>query len=231
MEIKNVKVYGMEESLIRSGYPMTVGDPQDRDYNSHIITNHNDLKRGTKLGKVPSGTGHDNFLKGIIVQFDVKYPQYWTPQFQRYTFADIISSQSKMHKLTSVKNLEEQCNGYVLDPIIDLVSRLIEAYNDEEYDWSERLRFDLDNSGNHILINTRKDLFMLIISNLPMGYEMWMGITTNYLQLKTIYQQRKNHKLPEWKYFCTWVEGLPDFTLLTQEPEAKTYDKPAKLNV
>jgi hypothetical protein len=47
-----------------------------------------------------------------------------------------------------------------------------------------------------------------------MGYELWMGISTNYLQLKTIYFQRRNHKLDEWKYFCKWIEKLPMFNNL-----------------
>jgi hypothetical protein len=34
-------------------------------------------------------------------------------------------------------------------------------------------------------------------------------MTTNYRQLKTIYHQRKNHRLPEWLDFCDWVRGLP----------------------
>ena len=34
----------------------------------------NDEERFIKLGKTASGCGHDNFLKGIIVQFDIKYP-------------------------------------------------------------------------------------------------------------------------------------------------------------
>ena len=34
-------------------------------------------------------------------------------------------------------------------------------------------------------------------------------MTTNYRQLKTIYRQRKNHALPEWKAFCKWIETLP----------------------
>jgi hypothetical protein len=42
-----------------------------------------------------------------------------------------------------------------------------------------------------------------------MGFELWMGISTNYLQLKTIYNQRKAHKLEDWKYFCNWIESLP----------------------
>lgn len=50
---------------------------------------------------------------------------------------------------------------------------------------------------------------MKLISNTPLGFNLKARITTNYLQLKTIYNQRKNHKLPEWKQFCSWVEELP----------------------
>ena len=79
MEIKNTRVYGLDESLIRSGFPMTVGDPKERGYDSHNITDHDALARGKKLGKVPQGSGHDNFMKGIIVQFDLRYPEYFSP--------------------------------------------------------------------------------------------------------------------------------------------------------
>ena len=34
-----------------------------------------------KLSNAISGSGHDNFLKGIIVQFDLKYPEYFSPRF------------------------------------------------------------------------------------------------------------------------------------------------------
>jgi len=47
---------------------------------------------------------------------------------------------------------------------------------------------------------------------------MVMRITTNYLQLKTIYRQRKNHKLPEWRIFCDWILSLPEFKELTGVP-------------
>jgi hypothetical protein len=54
-----------------------------------------------------------------------------------------------------------------------------------------------------------------IISNCPMGLMLWCRITTNYLQLKTIYKQRKNHKLKEWRDFCKWIEKLEMFELIT----------------
>jgi hypothetical protein len=44
-------------------------------------------------------------------------------------------------------------------------------------------------------------------------------MTTNYRQLKTIYHQRKNHRLPEWREFCEWILTLPLFkALCIKEP-------------
>jgi len=203
MEIKNVIVYGLKESIVRSGYPMQVGEPGEM---SSVINFDKDWdkykERALKLSKVNSGTGHDNFLKGIIVQFDLKYAQYFTPQLQRYNWIDIISSQSKMHKLTSVKDIGEHCNKWVFFENIQTINYLIDLYNTNDFKTTSR-------TIGEITINTKEDCFRCIISNLPMGYELWMGISTNYLQLKTIYNQRKNHKLEDWKEFCNWIETLP----------------------
>jgi len=58
--------------------------------------------------------------------------------------------------------------------------------------------------------------FMKCISNTPMGLELWMGISTNYLQLKTIYLQRRNHKLREdWGEFCNMIQNLPYSEFIT----------------
>ena len=41
---------------------------------------------------------------------------------------------------------------------------------------------------------------------------MWETVQCSYLQLKTIYFQRRNHKLKEdWVTFCDWCETLPMF--------------------
>jgi hypothetical protein len=172
---------------------------------------NNDLIRSFKLGKAKNGSGHDNFLKGIIVQFDLKYPQYLSPQLQRYHWVDIISSQSKMHKLTSIENLSLNCNKYVLTKIINEVEILIEIYNSGEFPYKHIVWSTCPEGEEMIIINNKEECFNYIISNLPMGYELWMGISTNYLQLKTIYHQRKNHKLDEWKVFCNFIEGLDLF--------------------
>lgn len=202
LKIFNHRVYGLEESLIASGYPMKAEQISEWDDISNFIS-EKEYKRATRLGKVPTGTGHDNFLKGIIVQFDITYPNYWTPQFQRYHFADIVSSTSKMHRITKM-DLKKSCNQYVDDIVIENLNKWIEIYNTLDEKKSE-----IEIEGK---IFSKYQLYMKIISNCPMGFEQTMRVTTSYLQLKTIYLQRKHHKLKEdWGAFCNWCETLPYF--------------------
>ncbi|MDD3839019.1 MAG: hypothetical protein PHP06_00400 [Clostridia bacterium] len=182
MEIKDTRVYGLEKSIIVSGYPMSIGDEGLRKQGY----SDKDLKRAKKLGCAKVGSGHDCFLKGIIVQADFTAPQYWWLQFQRYHFADIVSSQSKMHRIVHM-DISNQCNEYVLPEAIQLLQKLVEEYKE----------------------NPSDELFQQIVSNTPMGLQLTAGIVTNYLQLKTMYYQRRNHKLKEWKKVCDWIEGLP----------------------
>lgn len=174
--ITKTNVYGLEQSIIASGYPKSL-NISEASYSEN---------RANKLAACKSGTGHDCFLKGIIVQMDVTAPTYWWPQFQRYHFADIISSQSKMHCLHKF-DLKSMCNEWVDTRILEITQNYIRLYN---------------NQSNQIN-------FLKMISNIPAGFKLAARITTNYLQLKTIYAQRKTHKLPEWKEFCSWICTLP----------------------
>lgn len=203
MQIKNVKVYGLEESIIRSGYPMQVVEPEDLDMPNLLSVCDGDTSRARRLAKTPVGSGHNNFLKGIIVQFDLKYPEYFSPQLQRYHWIDIISSQSKMHKIASLKDITDSCNKYVLTGTIRSINYLIELYNKNEFPCV------YESDDDYETIDSKEECFQYIISNLPSGYLKWMGVSTNYLQLKTIYHQRKSHKLVEWREFCNWIESLP----------------------
>lgn len=225
MKIKNVRVYGLEESIIRSGYPHQIGEPKLiipkksklRENGTNPIFDDKDILRVNKLTNTPVGSGHDNFLKGIIIQFDILYPQYFAQQLQRYNFVDIISSQSKMHKLTSIEDIGDNCNKYVLDRIINEVNILIEIYNDNDFPYNYSV-FSTNPEGEDVLlIKDKNHCFQYIISNLPMGYQLWMGISTNYLQLKTIYNQRckHKHKLEDWIEFGKFIESLPMSELIT----------------
>lgn len=205
LEIKNTEVYGLKDSVIKSKYPKLVGTPGGIDG----IT-MNDIKRGKRLGQVPSGSGHDCFLKGIIVQFDMKYSHYLSIQMQRYHWFDFVSSQSKMHKITNMK-VDDQCNKYVTQTTVNMLQNLIDIYNGMGID--EEVSLKSYGLGEQLF--NKYEVFMIVISNTPLGFELWAGMTTNYLQLKTMYFQRKGEKCREdWDYFCDWCENLPMFKSL-----------------
>lgn len=193
LEIRYISVSGLERAVMASGNPMRISA-----IDTTITPTTSDWERAYKLGKVTSGSGHDNFLTGITVVFDVKYPQYWSMEFQRYHFAQIVSSTSKMHRLVATaktKNFKKQFNKYVDIEAIERIEYYIRQYEDTD----EKYYY-----------------FMKALSNLPMGYELWMTVTTNYAQLKTIYNQRKGHKLREdWGVFCDMILSLPKFKELT----------------
>ena len=48
-----------------------------------------------------------------------------------------------------------------------------------------------------------------IIKNaLPDGFLQGRTVCTNYKVLRNIILQRRNHKLPQWKFFCEEMEKL-----------------------
>ena len=194
VDIDIVRVYGIEESFIACGYPVKVSQP------SLNIVGENTIKRVKKLGTAPSGSGHDCFLKGITVQFDLTAPQYTWLQILRYHFLDVVSSQSKMHKILRF-DLDKQCNRYVDAEVIAILQKYIDYYNNYEV-YTEMF---MENALS------QNELWQRILSNTPMGLRLRARVTTNYLQLKTIYNQRRHHRTVEWQMICDWIETLPYF--------------------
>lgn len=179
IKIENVDVFGLYESVRGSKFPMAV----DLSLCDEVVT-----ERTKKLASCKMGTGHDNFLNGIIVQFDLTFTvKAWT-EAQRYHFFDFVSSQSTMHKITKF-DLSKQYIEYVDKRIIEVMKEKIKEYNE----------------------NPTEEKYLGILYSNPCGFKLTARMTTNYRQLKTIYHQRKAHRLPEWKDFCEWVENLPLF--------------------
>ena len=187
MKIENVKVYDIEESFKASKYPMSIDINQLNGDITPMIK---------KLATTPKGEGHDQFLTGIRVAFDLTFTNKAWVEAERYRFLEFVSSQSTMHRISKF-NLNEQYNEYVDKRIISIMEELKERYNET---------------------NDKEDYLRLLYSN-PSGFELTARLTTNYRCLKTIYSQRKNHRLPEWRSFCQWIKTLPYSELITGEKE------------
>ena len=196
--VNNVSVYGIEDSFRRAKYPYIIDPDKAND----------DFTDGLKkLAKSHKGEGHDQFLTGIIVQFDLTFSVKAWIELERYHFIDFISSQSTMHRITRF-DLDATYNEYVDQQIVDRMKEMVAEYNEiASYgsELSEAARATLDRKYLEILYSN------------PCGFRLTAGMTTNYRQLKTIYSQRKNHRLPEWREFCKWIEKLPYSELITGE--------------
>ena len=204
IKVDNVRIYGIEESIIASGYPM-----QTETFNMNEINlKDKDLKRAMHLGNAVAGSGHDCFAKGITVQFDLQVPEYIWRQLDRYHFIDYVSSQSKMHRILKI-DIDKACNKYVTETSINLLNYLIEEYNkiNNDTDFKVKLR-------NGEVVTNKEDVFNMIIANTPSGIMLTARMTTNYLQLKSIVGQRNNHKMQEWRLLCDYFKTLPMFDMV-----------------
>lgn len=54
-----------------------------------------------------------------------------------------------------------------------------------------------------------EDLFMKMKSALPEGFLQARRMKINYQALRHLYFDRKNHRQPEFREFCKWIETLP----------------------
>lgn len=173
----NTKVYGLDESIIRSKYPKSVD----------ISELNSDVTKGIlALAQSDMGEGHDNFLNGIVVQFDLTFTIKAWVEAERYHFFDFISSQSTMHKIPEF-DIDKQVCKYVTQTVIDELNRLKDIYNNDP----------------------TPENYLQLLYNVPVGFKLTAGMTTNYRQLKTMRNQRRCHRIPEWPMMCKWMDSLP----------------------
>jgi len=185
LKIEKLKIYDLKESIIASGYPMMT-DTNEYDFIKKFRT-------ARKLGSTQKGEGHDQFLTGIRVNFDLTFTNKEWVELERYRFVEFVSSQSTMHRIANF-NLKNQYNEYVDFRMIDIMEELKKQYN---------------------ITKSKEDYLKLLYSN-PSGFELTARLTTNYRALKNVITQRYNHRLPNWRDFCDYMlSNLPYFRELT----------------
>lgn len=208
MDLTETRVYDLGESLVAAGFPMlTEYDPEVFGEQASILKVCTrwpevgadgvlpQLKRAATLAKNPADSGHANFLKGVLVAVNVTAPIKWWVQAQRYSHFTIVSSQSTMHRGPRF-NLRRMLPLGFPDDLIKLLEGYQAAVEKGEM--------------------SKEDFVKL----LPTGLEYTARVTTNYLQLKIMYQQRRTHTLEEWGVVCDWCKTLPLSSLITGiEPE------------
>lgn len=201
-KIENVDVYGLDESIYRSGYPMLKTAPTNEEFlrdvslirearfNGDMSQTH--IKRAVNLANAKGG-GHNQFLSGITVTFDLTLSNKAWVEAERYRFLGFISSMSSMHRAAFFK-IGECCNEYTSEAEIREAERLQDIYNSIDGD-SDR--------------EAKSRAYLELLYSIPAGFELMAGMITNYRCLRNIYEQRRGHRLPDWHVVCDWIETLP----------------------
>lgn len=99
-----------------------------------------------------------------------------------------------IERVETIAWCEDDADIEYVDPrMIDIMKELVDNYNAEQ---------------------TAENYLKVLYSN-PVGFRLTARMTTNYRQLKTMYNQRKAHRIPEWRWFCKWIETLPRSEFIT----------------
>lgn len=197
--VSNVDIYDLEKSILASGYPMRTIIP-DRDITEKDLARCQNLVNATKTGN----GAHAQFMTGIRVNFDLTFSNKAWVEAERYRFLEFVSSQSTMHRITKF-NLDNQYNEYVDERIIEIMKEKVKGYNNI----IQSLEDVKDSTQRELLNDIAKRKYLEILYSNPAGFTLTARMATNYRCLRNIYIQRRDHRLPEWRAFCRWIETLP----------------------
>ena len=122
--------------------------------------------------------GHNKFLESVSVWLDIDAPVYFWQEFDTYRTGMTKQSESKMHTLMKRELTKDDFEGGVNSAALSYV--------------------------NHFI---REKQFNDALGALPMSFLQRRVIATNYKALRTICNQRRGHKLTQWKQFVDHMEA------------------------
>jgi hypothetical protein len=211
MNIENTQVFGFEPALRAMRNPMDSWNksdsyctdysfklPNDKNSNiEHFTLGKNDMFLSQKLSK--SGGEHRKHLRLISVWCDITLPRFIWQELDTYKHKENVSC-STMHKLMSYPITEEMFElgeDYIPDSVINSLNELVQKYK------------------NTNINEEKKNYKYWAKTILPESFLQKRTMSINYETLLNIYNQRKNHELPQWNTICNWILKLPYFTELT----------------
>ena len=193
IEFETNDVWGFEWAFKGMRNPMNSWEKSDSNWLFQEI-GENDLALAKKL--INAGSEHRKFLRQIYVSVDITAPLYWWKEFDTYKIGTVANSCSTMHKIHEKEfTLNDFSCEHLSPQAISNLKSTIKCMND----YREEFLKDKD-----------KHNWWQIIQLLPSSYNQTRTVTMTYENIYTMRQQRKGHKLDEWRIdFFNWSDELP----------------------
>lgn len=175
MKIEILNEAGYESALF--GLGLSYGLTCDKDF-IDFCENKEQIKEKMKqvsLKLYNKDGGHNKFLESIMVWVKIDAPLFWYSQLDTYRIGTKQST-STMHTL-----LNTPFTQYMFEqPIPNMIINYLEQLRQEKE-------------------------FKILRSLLPSSFIQTRLCCYSYKTLRNILHQRKNHKLDQWKYFCSYI--------------------------
>lgn len=187
--------------LIKNGI---LSEDKNYQYKDVAYIGPKDMKLAKQL--IAGGPEHRKFLRQIFVTVDITAPLYWWKEFDTYKISTTANSTSTMHKLTS-KPITLDC--FEID---DYFSELACDDGTDKWPINEYLEnhiWFLEMLRQKYIETNDVRYWKELVRWLPEGWLQTRTWTGDYETLRSMYHQRKNHKLTEWHQFCDFIETLP----------------------
>lgn len=200
IKIENWSVMNFENAIRGMRNPMNSWARIDSGYdeNGNYIIGENDMKLMKTLCR--AGSDDRKFMRMIFVTVDVTAPLYWWKEYDTYKVGTVANSTSTMHKIHSKEfSRDDFSHDRMSDVALSSLDATIMVLEDRRENYLETK----DTAYWHDMIQL-----------LPSSYNQMRTCTLNYENLVNIYYARRNHKLPEWREYCAWIEKLPYATEL-----------------
>lgn len=225
-----LNIAGFPEAIEGMRAPLKSYDKSDSEdiYYENFDLGKNDYKLAKQLCK--AGPEHRKWMRQVQVWLKIKAPIFWWSEFDTYKIGTSTNSESTMHtilksKLT-LKDFDTSCIFYtgIFINVIETINNLMDEYNKIKTS-IEDYKMEADNLATFYIeekINVSQDhleeIFLTIKSLLPSSFLQTRYVNLNYETLHNIYHQRKNHRLPQWKKFCDFIEQeLPYSDFITEK--------------
>lgn len=208
MKFEKCEVFNFEGAFRGMRNPKNSWNLSDSDF-SNLIIGPNDMKLAKNL--IAAGPEHRKFLRQIMVCLDIEAPFYWWKEFDTYKVATTADSCSTMHKLTEKPitfDSFEIGDFYNIPYPKEAQEEGIKSYCDDDFVQMCLVPY-LEYLRQKYLETKDTRYWKELVRWLPNGYLQKRTWTGNYETLRSMYRQRKNHKLIEWHEFCDFIETLP----------------------
>ena len=158
---------------------------------------------------IKAGSSDRKFMRMIHVQADVTAPLFWWKEYDTYKVGTVANSCSTMHTLHKRDlTIDDFSHEHLSERSMSFLQNLIEEINRNRSLYVKGFKgVPGDNACD--VKPYDKTYWWQMIQLLPASFNQKRTIDLNYETLFSIYHQRKNHKLDEWRGFCNWIETLP----------------------